>query len=123
MKKYIIILLACAGCYACQSPAARTQTFIPGTYTGSATGEFSSAQDTLVITRLDQSHYELVRRTGYQALRNGKRLAKHHQVRVFKTLWDPLKQELTEEKTGLVFRFDADKALLYVGKASYRKIN
>lgn len=123
MKKYIILLLACAGWYACQSPATKTRDFIPGTYTGSASGEFSSVRDTLVFARLDQSHFELVRRTAYQAIRNGKPLALRHQVRAYKTLWDPLKQELTEETSGLFFRFDADKRIVIVGKAIYHKLN
>ncbi|EHQ29695.1 hypothetical protein [Mucilaginibacter paludis] len=123
MKNYLIIIVVVIGFYSCQTPAAKTKSFIPGTYVSSASGEFSSAQDTLVINRLDQSHYQLLRRTGYQAIRKGKKLPKRHQSRELETVWDPLKQDLTEEKSGLVFRFDAEKGRLYVGKASYRKIN
>lgn len=123
MKKLFIILFSCSFFYACQTPAAKTQEFIPGSYVSSAAGAFSTADDTLIFTRLDQSHYDLVRRTAYQAIRKGKKLPVHHQVREFKTLWDPLKQELTEEKSGLVFRFDPGKGVLLVGKAIYRKID
>jgi len=123
MKKLSFILLACAVLFSCQTPTARRLAFIPGAYATTASSELSSARDTLVFTRLDQNHFGLVRRTAYQPVRNGKRLPWRHWMKEFRALWDPLKQELTEEKTGLVFRFDVDKGVLLVGKAVYHKIN
>ena len=122
MKKLILVLWVCACFYACQSPAARTQAFIPGTYVCSGESDYSVANDTLLVTPLDAHHYQLERRTAYHAIRQGKRLPARHQVKTYQALWDPLKQELDEQSDGLIFRFDAEKGVLYAGKAVYQKL-
>jgi len=113
-----IVLLA-----ACQSKNAQTQDFIPGTYVNAAKGEYAVANDTLIIKQGDGNNYHITRRTTYQAIRNGQLLPKHRKVESLNAVWDSGKQELDEQVTGRIFRFDAGKKLLLINQASYRKIN
>ena len=113
-----ILLLA-----ACQSKNKQTQDFIPGTYVNSAKGDYSIANDTLLIRSIDDTHYQITRRTTYQAIRNDKRLPAHHKEEKLNAVWDKDKQELDEPITGRIFRFDADKKILLINQAVYRKLN
>jgi hypothetical protein len=108
---------------ACQSKKSQTQDFIPGTYVNSAKGGYAVANDTLVIKQADGNNYQITRRTGYQAIRNGKLLPKHSKVQILNSVWDSNKQELDEVTTGRIFRFDTDKKQLLINQASYQKIN
>ena len=112
-----ILLLA-----ACQSKN-QTQDFIPGTYVNSAKGEYAIANDTLLIQLINVNNYQIIRRTTYQAIRNGKLLPKHHKEQKLNAVWDSGKQELDETITGRIFHFDENKRLLLINQAVYHKIN
>jgi hypothetical protein len=120
IKLMIAALLLLA---ACQSKNSQTQDFIPGTYVNAAKGEYAIANDTLIIKPTNGNNYQITRRTTYQAIRDGHLLPKHNKVESLNAVWDSNKQELDELITGKVFRFDADKKLLLINQASYRKIN
>jgi major membrane immunogen (membrane-anchored lipoprotein) len=120
IKMMIAALLLLA---ACQSKNSQTQNFIPGTYVNAAKGEYAIANDTLVIKQADGDNYQITRRTTYQAIRDGKLLAKHSKVQNLNAVCDSGKQELDELITGRVFRFDADKKQLLINQAVYRKLN
>ena len=107
---------------ACQSQTSKTQDFIPGTYVNFAKGDYAIANDTLLITQLSDNNYQLIRKTTYQAIRNGKLLPKHHKTDKLVAVYDPQKLELDETTTGRVFRFDPDKHILLIKQASYQKI-
>jgi len=113
-----ILLLA-----ACQSKNKQTQDFIPGAYVNSAKGEYSIANDTLLIQPIDGTHYQIIRRTTYQAIRDGKTLPTHHKEQKLNAVWDSAKQELDETITGRIFHFDEAKQLLLINQAVYHKIN
>jgi protein involved in sex pheromone biosynthesis len=113
-----ILLLA-----ACQSKNNQTEDFIPGTYVNGAKGEYAIANDTLIIKQVHGNNYQIIRRTTYQAIRNGHLLPKHSKVENLNAVWDSNKQELDELITGRIFRFDTDKKLLLIKQATYQKIN
>lgn len=108
---------------ACQSKSIQTQNFIPGTYVNAAKGEYAIAHDTIIIRQVDGNKYQIIRRTTYQAIRNGHLLPKHSKVENLNAVWDSYKQELDELITGRVFRFDTGKKLLLINQAAYQKIN
>ena len=113
-----ILLLA-----ACQGKNNQTKDFIPGTYVNAAKGEYAIADDTLIIEHIDGNNYRITRRTTYQAIRNGKLLPKHHQIKKLNAVWDSGKRELDELITGRIFRFDTRRHLLLTNQAGYHKIN
>jgi maltose-binding protein MalE len=108
---------------ACQNKSTQTQNFIPGTYVNAAKGEYAIAHDTIIIRQADGNNYQIIRRTTYQAIRNGHLLPKHSKVENLNAVWDSSKQELDELITGRVFHFDTGKKLLLINQAVYQKIN
>ncbi|WP_299516611.1 hypothetical protein [Mucilaginibacter sp.] len=118
MMMAALLLLA-----ACQSKNSQTQDFIPGTYVNAAKGDYAIANDTLVIKPVDANNYMIIRKTTYQAIRDGHLLPKHHKTEKLNAIWNTGKHELDETITGRIFRFDADKKLLLINQASYQKIN
>jgi hypothetical protein len=125
MKNHIhlMILAPLIWLAACNKQADKVQNFIPGTYINSAKGDYAEAEDTLVITLVKDNTYFITRNTTYQAIRDGKLLPKHRQVRRLNGLYDTQNQVLDETTNGRIFRFEPDKDLLRVNQAVYKKIN
>ena len=127
MKKLLKLnfLLACFGLLllaSCQSASDKIVSFIPGTYVYNAKGEYSQAEDTLVIRLLSGEAYQIRHRTGFQPIREGKLLTKRWKVQLLNGNYDRDKQLLFETTNGRVFRFDPDKGTLLVNSAVYRKL-
>jgi hypothetical protein len=121
--KFKLMIAAICLLAACQSKTAKVQSFIDGIYVNHAQSEYGIADDTLIIKQVDGNNYQIMRRTTYQAIRNGKLFPKHSKVQNLNAIWDSNKQELDELITGRVFRFDVAKKLLLINQASYHKIN
>lgn len=121
--KIILTALVAIILAACNSKQDSVLSFIPGTYVNSAKGEYAQAEDTLTITVVSDNNYQIIRKTTYQAIRDGKLLPKRHQVQKLNAVWDSGKQELDETVTGKIFLFDRNKRLLLINQATYNKIN
>jgi hypothetical protein len=100
----------------------RLQVFVPGTYVNAVKGEFSVAEDTLVIVQVRGDNYDITRRTGFRSVRNGVLLPKHFQVRKLEGIYDVQAQVLRDVTNSRVLVFDADKGGLKVHGAVYRKL-
>lgn len=96
----------------CKRGADPVRAFIPGTYVSAASGEFSVAEDTLVITAGEKEAFTITRHTAYQAILFGKLLPERHLVQHFEGLYDPENRVLNEFTTRRIFRFDPGKRLL-----------
>ncbi|QEM09179.1 hypothetical protein [Mucilaginibacter rubeus] len=108
---------------ACQSKSGKVQAFIDGVYVNRARSEFAIADDTLGFTQADGTHYYITRRTGYQAIRNGKLLPKKFKLEKVEGDYDPNTRLLNETTTGRVFYFDPESGMLRLKQAVYRRIN
>ena len=125
MKQLVInmMVVGIAILAACQSKSGKVQRFIDGVYISHAQNEFAVADDTLTFTHTDGTHYHITRRTGYQAIRDGKRLPRKFRLENVEGDYDPTNNQLSEITTGRVFRFDPDSGILRLKQAVYRKIN
>jgi hypothetical protein len=119
----LIILSPLFWLAACNKQADKIKSFIPGTYVNSAKGDYAQAEDTLVITQVNDNTFLVTRNTTYQAIRDGRLLPKHHQSRKLNGLYDTQNQVLDETTNGQIFRFDPAMRLLKVNQAVYTKIN
>jgi len=127
MKKLLKVKFLWAGfglllLASCHSASDKIVSFIPGTYVHSAKGEYSQAEDTLVIRLLSGEAYQIRRRTGFQPIREGKLLPKRWKVQLLNGNYDRDKQVLFETTNGRVFSFDPDKGVMVVNSAVYRKL-
>jgi len=124
MKNSIkIMLFGIAFIVACQSKSAKVQSFIDGIYVNHVQNEYAIADDTLTFTHTQDQHYLITRNTGYQAIREGKRLSKKWKQEKVEGDYDAETNQLNETTTGRVFRFDPDKGILMLKQAIYRKLN
>ena len=122
MKK-LIHLMAVAILFAAACTSDKTRPFIPGTYVNSAGGEYSKADDTLVIEPAESNNYLIHRRTGFNLIRNGKTEKRQHETEEWKAVYDEATKTLTETARGKLITFYPDSAKLMVGKREYAKIN
>ncbi|SHL96851.1 hypothetical protein [Mucilaginibacter sp. OK098] len=107
---------------ACHSASDKIVSFIPGTYVHAAKGEYSQAEDTLVITLVSGKAYNIQRRVGFRPIRDGKLLPKRWKVQSLNGNYDPQRQVLFETSNGRAFSFDPVKGVLLVNSAVYRKL-
>lgn len=103
---------------ACQSKTSGVQ----GTYVNHAQSASAVADDTLTFARTVGQHYLITRHTVYAAVREGRLLAKKLKREQAEGEYDSRLSVLKETTAGRLYRFDADKGLLLVKQAAYRKL-
>lgn len=101
----------------------RTKEFIPGTYVNSATGEYSTADDTLTIVPTDVDTYIIHRRTGFNRIAGGKQQEREYETEEWQAVYNGNSKTLTETRTGKRITFYPASGSLRVGTREYHKIN
>ena len=122
MKKTSILIAVIAVMTAsCNSD--RIRAFIPGTYVNSATGEFSTADDTLTIVPTDVDTYNIHRRTGFNRICDGRAGKREHEAEEWQAVYDKATKTLSETRMGKRITFHPESNTLRVGTKEYHKIN
>lgn len=121
MKTYfnlftLVLLLACSACQRDKSKA-----FLQGTFTSSATGELSTADDTLIIEPAENNNVLLHRRTGYNLIRNGQLGKRQYEREEWNAIYDASTQTLMETRKGKLITLYPDSGYLQIGKRKYTK--
>lgn len=98
---------------------------LSGVYVNQAQSEFSIASDTLIITavNLADKTYQIEDRTGYQKIRNGKKLPAEYKQEKWQATWNPDKQVLAETEYGRQISVLRDKPGVQLKNTVYLKIN
>lgn len=97
--------------------------FVPGEYVSYAEGNYSIADDTLVIKALEGKRYGVIRKTGFNLIRDGVKGVRQHETENWTVLYDEKTGVLTEVRTGKILVLYPDSNMLMIGKRIYRKIN
>lgn len=100
----------------------KTVSFIPGTYVNHAKGDYSLADDTLVIRLLEGSSYEILRKTGFNRIADGKTGKREYETEIWNAVYDSEAKVLNERRYGKVFSFYPDSAMLRLGNRTYNKL-
>jgi len=116
----ILPLLLAATLAACN--ADKTRDFITGTYVNHAKGDYSIANDTLVIESVESNNYQIHRRTGIRLIRKGKTGKFQHETEEWKAIYDEGTKTLTETQKGKLISFYPEANKLTVGKREYQKL-
>jgi hypothetical protein len=107
-------------CLSCEVESAD----ISGTYVNHAESEFSIADDTLIVERVEGLDYLIHRRTGFRQIDElGSAGKAMFEVEEWKGIYDAGSASMTENRKGRVISFDIQKGLLTLERASYRRIN
>jgi len=114
---FFTALMYCSGC-------ADSAIDLNGTYVNHAASEFSVADDTLVVERVNGLDYLIHRRTGYFLLdaadRPGKRILEKEE---WKAVFDEGSGTMIENSKGRVISFDQEKGELKLENSRFRRIN
>jgi hypothetical protein len=117
----ILIVIAAVLLAACSSD--ETRAFIPGTYVNHAEGEYSVADDTLLIESSESNNYRIIRKTGFNQIRNKKQGRREYETEDWTAIYDEGTKTLTETRKGKLLTFYPESGRLFVGKKEYRKID
>ncbi|WP_461791488.1 hypothetical protein [Pedobacter sp.] len=111
------VLLFFASCNYGNSPD------IEGSYTSYQSGEYSISKDTLVIVRYGgKGDYQVVRRSGFQRVRDGKLMPMEHRVQDFIGRFDPETGTLTIASDGKKISFLPEGRSLLLMQREYHKM-
>lgn len=111
---------------ACQQK--RTENFIPGVYVNHSEGEYSVADDTLVVRLVDGRNYQINRSTGFNRVVDGERRERiepgkrEHERETWSGVYDRETGVINESRYGKVLSFFPDSGLLRVSNRVYKKI-
>ena len=121
MKIYPIVLIAALmlGLSACNHDPSRE--FLPGTYTNFAGGEFSKAEDTLVIEAGESNTFLIHRKTGFNLITEGKVGKRQYETEEWNAVYDEATKTLTETKKGKLISIYPTSGYILVGKRKYIK--
>lgn len=120
MKTNIILsVLAIALFIACNTD--KTRSFIAGTYVNETKGEFSIANDTLIIEPVEGNNFIIHRKTGFNRIRNGKMGIAEHETEEWNAIYSEATKTLTESRRGKLISFFPNANKLMVGKREYKK--
>jgi len=113
----ISLLAAC-------SNKSQTIEFIPGTYVNQAKSQFSIANDTLLISPVENTpnSYLIIRNTGFRRIEMGQMLPLEQKVRNFNGTWDEQQQTLQIMQNGSVIIFQPKQNRLLIQNSTYRKL-
>jgi hypothetical protein len=117
--KMMLMVLTVAFIAACHADPARE--FLKGTFTHSASGELSKADDTLVIEPASSNNFLLHRRTGYNLIREGVIGKRQYEREEWQAVYDEGTKTLAELKKGKVITIYPDSGYILVGKRKYIK--
>lgn len=119
--KIILMMFSLVALFACSVDADRS--FVTGIYVNSSAGEYSVADDTLVIEALKADRFTIHRKTGFNLIRNGRMGKREHETELWNGIYDKKTGVLTETRKGRVLLFYPDSAKLMIGSRSYQKTN
>ena len=101
----------------------RPQMAITGIYVNQESGEYSISKDTVVILAADgRGNYQLIRRSAFQRIREGKLLPEEMKVRTFTGRFDTENAILILDGEDKQVRFFSGGRSLLLAKREYRKV-
>jgi hypothetical protein len=122
MKKQTILpLLFAATLIACNND--KTKDFIPGTYVNHAEGEYSAANDTLLIESQEENSFLIHRKVGFHTIRDGKPGKEQYEKEEWRATYNNENKTLTETSKGKVITPLPEANKLLVERSEYLKIN
>jgi hypothetical protein len=116
----ILIAIAAVLLAACTD---QTRSFLQGTYVNRSEGEYSVADDTLVIEPSESNNYQITRKTGFNQIRKKKQGRREYETENWTAIYDEGTKTLTETRRGKLLTFYPESGRLIVGKKEYRKID
>ncbi|CAN5396555.1 hypothetical protein BH10BAC2_BH10BAC2_46450 [soil metagenome] len=101
------------------------QSFIPGTYSSHLKGEYSIADDTLAISKVNDlgNTYAILRHISFQRIIENKIQSLEYKREKWIAIYDEKDKVLYEQKDGKIISFAPEKNMLLLGSSEYKKVN
>lgn len=94
-----------------------------GSYVNHSEGEYSIADDTLVVLVVDRERLKVQRRTGFNLIREGVAGGRELETEEWMLVYDREMSAYRELRWGKVLRWDVENKVLRIGSRAYQKIN
>lgn len=104
---------------ACQED--KEKAFLEGIYIHSAKGEFSIADDSLIVEPAEGNNFLIHRRTGYNRINDGQLGKREYEREEWNTIYNSESKTLTETRKGRLIGIFPDSGYLKLGKGKYIK--
>ncbi|MEJ7691585.1 hypothetical protein [Daejeonella sp.] len=118
-QKMIVLMTSVLFCY-CAGNERLSE--IGGTYVNHSEGEYSVADDTLVINSISSRSYSITRKTGFQKVRDGKLLPKEQRREELTAIYEPRTRQLQETKRGRIITVNKKTGLVRMEATEYKKL-
>lgn len=124
IKVWLIKALGCLAVIAMLASCSRnSDVSVAGTYVSEESGEYSISKDTLLILSADgDKNYQVIRRSGFQKIREGKLQPEEIKVQEFSGIYDPESSTLAIDGGDKRIRFFAGGKSLLLVKREYKKV-
>lgn len=100
-----------------------SKSFMEGTFVSHQSGEYSISKDTLIIRLLGRGdQYQVIRKSTFQTIRNGKLQPRQQKVREYIAQLDPTTKVLLIDAQGVRISFLPDKNSLLLSQRMYTKV-
>ncbi|MGN7988713.1 hypothetical protein ACTJKC_15295 [Pedobacter sp. 22226] len=99
----------------------QTREFLPGTYTNSARGKYSQADDTLIVEATESNQFLIHRRTGFNIIDGGKIGKRQYESEEWNAVYDEGTRTLTETRKGRLINIFPGSGYILIGKRKYTK--
>jgi hypothetical protein len=118
---YCLLLSACNNIFTTKN---KVKESLPGTYVNHSAGSYSSAFDTLIISKESEegNSFLIERRVSFQKIRHGVLQSKEYHLEHWLAMYDDKTKVLTETKRGKILSYNPDKQKLYLNNSVYQKI-
>lgn len=123
MKTYLNSLVFTALIFfSCNTSSDKVADSIPGIYVLHSEGEYSKAQDTLILDRLNATTFRIKRSVSFQRIRGGRMLPKQYKQEIWTGICDRKDQSIHETRSGKQLTMKPNSNSLLLGTAEYLKI-
>lgn len=98
--------------------------FLPGMYVSQAENEFCRIVDTLIIrkTSLDGIAYQVIRKSAFQRIRRGEKMAVEYQSEEWQAGYDASHSVLLPSAKAPEIRYSAEQNKVFKGEWEYEKV-
>lgn len=126
MKLYVlgVVLIATALSCSDRQKSLSGNRSVEGVYVMESKGEFSTAEDTLVVHKIENQTllFGIERKVGFQWVKEKGRLPKQMKQEKSTAVWNEETGQLREQKHGRAYSFSADGKQLQLGSNVYQKV-
>jgi len=122
IKQQLLFLFIATTLFSCGLIPGRSGSDISGMYVRTIHQRYATGSDTLVLTALSGGVYQVIKRSGYQRIKDGKKGDYEYDVQHWTGVYDEKEGMIRESRKGKVLVPLPKENKLLLGSAMYEKV-